>query len=92
MRLWRNQFRVGDKWIVRLNEKEIKLVQVLTVKPVRLHELDSTITLLDAGLMPERFRELMLEIYEDHVPSVDDALFVLVALSTIETYAVAPAQ
>ncbi len=92
IRLQKNKFKVGDLAIVDLAGKEIKLVQVVAVKDARLYEMDSTLTLLDAGYMPNQFRELMHRMYSKQVISVDDAPFIVLTLATLEVYSIAPNQ
>lgn len=81
---------VGDMRMIRLNDTEIKLVQIVKIKEVLLDQLEPHITLTDAGLYPPEFKEMMARMYKSKVTSVDTVPFVIVTLKTYEVYSLAP--
>lgn len=52
-------------------------VKVVEAKPLRLHQLSRSMTLLDAGLEVDKFKEMLWFMYKDRVSDLEKVDFVL---------------
>jgi hypothetical protein len=55
-------------------------VKVVEAKPIRMHQLNRSMTLLDAGLEIDKFKEMLWFMYKDRVPDLDKVEFVFLIL------------